>query len=61
MKSIIARIVFLGVTTGVVTLVVLKGGKNMPAQQKDTAVSIVLPSADAQPVGLLETATFALG
>jgi len=53
--------VLLGLAISAVTLVVLKGGKNMSMLHNDTEASIGLPLLDTRLPGRFETATFALG
>jgi len=60
-KSRFAYMVLLGLAISAVTLVVLKGGKNMSMLNNDTEASIGLPLLDTHLPGRFETATFALG
>jgi len=53
--------ILLGLAISAITLIVLKGGKNMSILDNNTEASIGLPLLDTHLPGRFETATFALG
>jgi len=61
MKPRFAFVVLLCLAISAITLIVLKGGKNMSALHDDTEADIGLPLLDTFFQGRFETATFALG